>query len=204
MPPHSNFETSCIEWRNHTQIASNNESSNSSFDVLTLPSSTTTLPPLTTDENDTNTWNDDDEVQKTKKSVRFSEVVRCKKIRHHNDISSDQKRKIWFGKDDLRAIKRNCRDIVEKIESGVDPDPDPSTRGLDHWSRAQQIKRRFFRTQACREVLFMQELQHDLFYLYHDQGDISKLIAVRYSTFAAEAQTEAQFRALEAAYDVKI
>ncbi len=67
MPPHSDFDTACIEWRNPQSSA--NESS-SSFEVLALPSSTT-LPPLT-DENDT--WN---EAKKTKQSVRFNDVVRC-------------------------------------------------------------------------------------------------------------------------------
>jgi hypothetical protein len=212
MPPHSNLESSCIEWRNPHSAANESSSSfdvidlvphsaanesSSSFDVIDLPSSSTLLPPLT-DPNDT--WND--EAKKTKKSVRFNPVVRCKKIPHINDISRKQKGRIWIGGDDLRAIRRRCRDIVDRIEAGIGLDSDASADCLEHWLREQQYKRRFFRTQACREVLHMQQLQIDLFHLYSEHGDISKLIAIRYSNCAAEAQIEAQIRALEDAFAI--
>jgi hypothetical protein len=92
--------------------------------------------------------------------------------------------------------------MVDQIEAGIDLDSDPGTNCLDRWRRDQQLKRRLFRRQACREVLYMQELQIDLFNLYSERGDISKLIAVRYSNCAAEAQTDAQIRALEDAFAI--
>ena len=166
--------------------------SSSSFDVRNLPKC---APLECPEENST----EQIETPKVKKSVRFNGIVKYRKIPSVFDMPHDMKKQLWIAKHELRRIKLSCRELVDQMDAGEeDIDPDIlQDRGLEQFRQSQQQKRKTSRLQAYREVLFMQEFQYDLFDLYRSRGDISSLIAARYSNYCADSQVEALRRGEE-------
>jgi hypothetical protein len=163
--------------------------SSSSFDVNILPK----LPRAS--------LNDEvEQTKKTEKSVKFSKIVKFRRIPHFADMSKEEKNRLWIPRDVLRKIKRCCREIVLQLDSGDEMDSNKLgdiDLGLHRYRQPQYSKRKESRSTSNREVFFLQEFQLDLFDLYGSRGAISKLIAVRYSNLSTGAQEEAQLRASE-------
>ena len=139
----------------------------------------------------------------SKKSVSFHHVVKFRRIPHVLDIPDEEKQHLWIDQEELRKIRQNCRELVDQMDAGNEISPELlSDRALEQFRQPQQLRRRHSRFEACKEVLTIQEFQLDLFDLFNSRGNISQLIATRYSKHCAEAQDEAQQRGLQDANEV--
>ena len=96
----------------------------------------------------------------TKKSVSFSEQVKCRRTLHLNNYSEQEFSSAFMTSDDLERIRRDLVETVSLIERGAEIDEEETSRvGLEFYTRASLVRRKQTRFAAIDAVLEIQEIQ---------------------------------------------
>ena len=94
-----------------------------------------------------------------KRSVSFSERVKCRRTLHLNEYSEQEFSSAFITSDDLKQIRRDFRETVSLIERGAEIDEEENSRvGLEFCTRAGLAQRKQNRLAAIDAVL---EAQYD-------------------------------------------
>ena len=171
------------------------ESSTSSFNVHDLPC--TSKAGVLTSPRAVDNIDDYDTCTKKKKgkSVSFNEIVKYREILHIKNMTRRQREKVWETHDSLTKIRQEALEIVWMMNCGLDLAYDVGQRGLVGMCTEEKAKRTATRDETFDAVFLLQEFQYDLWCLFDDQGDITKVIGHRYAQLCEESREEALIRA---------
>ena len=96
----------------------------------------------------------------TKKSVSFSEQVKCRRTLHLNNYSEQEFSSAFMNSDELERIRRDFCETLSLIERGAVIDEEETSRvGLEFYTRAGLARRKQNRFAAIDAVLEIQEIQ---------------------------------------------
>jgi hypothetical protein len=161
---------------NFGQYFDHGESSSSSF----LIERHLKTPPLT--------------LPKSVRSVGFAPHDEIWEIPHFKDLSEEEVESIWMSSQELKAVRRNCLRLVQKMNFSTSLGKD-SPRGLENYSKHRVDKIKQIQKAATESVLGLQKFG------ILKGVRVTTLMGELYSKKACQSQLDAHKRGLEDAND---
>jgi hypothetical protein len=124
-----------------------------------------------------------------RRSVGFENDDEVWEIPHFKDLSEEEAESIWMSKQELKAVRKHCLELVQKMNSSASLGDD-SPRGLENYIKCNVDKIKKIRKSATESVLGLQKFQS------LKGVRVATLMAELYANKAGQSQHDAHIRGL--------